>query len=527
MEKQKNQYANGRKVRKLKDFSDGPASARHIKHILSLVCGVLIWWLLSLMPGVGVILAGPQDIIRKALPELLNDGSSGEFERFLLVKHIRWSFQRVLLGWAIAFAAAIPTAFLMGWYRTFRDIVDPWIQFLRTIPPIALIPMVILLMGTGEKAKITVIFITAFLVMTVTIYQGNQMKKFTAILLALVLVLGLAACSSNKPQNPQPTPQETTQEPQTQATEDPGPAPATINVIYHPTIGGSTAIATAISQGYFEEENLTVNLQMYTSGPPEIAAMVAKQADVGFIGSGAAWLAFSGQVNIIALDNIALTEEIITRADNGINSIADLKGKTVAVQEGAAGYTLLVVALQEAGISVSDVKILNISNDNLASTFSDASIDAWAGWKPATTSLKEALGGEGAFTLLANNASYPEYAFPSTWVANKEFVAENPDVVQRFVNALTKAQIYRSENGSQACAYASTYAQQATNELTVQLADVIFPSAEQFKEYYNTDSFYNMLVNLRSTQAEKVTGEIPMEEVYIDTFAKAAIAELG
>ena len=36
-----------------------------------------------------------------------------------------------------------------------------------------------------------------------------------------------------------------------------------------------------------------------------------------------------------------------------------------------------------------------------------------------------------------------------------------------------------------------------------------------------------MLVNLRSTQAEKVTGEIPMEEVYIDTFAKAAIAELG
>ena len=181
MEKQKNQYANGRKVRKLKDFSDGHASARHIKHILSLVCGVLIWWLLSLMPGVGVILAGPQDIIRKALPELLNDGSSGEFERFLLVKHIRWSFQRVLLGWAIAFAAAIPTAFLMGWYRTFRDIVDPWIQFLRTIPPIALIPMVILLMGTGEKAKITVIFITAFLVMTVTIYQGIRNLDYTLV----------------------------------------------------------------------------------------------------------------------------------------------------------------------------------------------------------------------------------------------------------------------------------------------------------------------------------------------------------
>lgn len=181
MEILKKQSADGRKVRKLKDFSDGPASARTIKHILSLACGILIWWLLSMMPGVGVILAGPQDIIRKALPELMNDGASGEFERFLLLKHIRWSFQRVFLGWAIAFIAAIPTAFLMGWYRTFRDIVDPWIQFLRTIPPIALIPMVILLMGTGEKAKITVIFITSFLVMTVTIYQGIRNLDYTLV----------------------------------------------------------------------------------------------------------------------------------------------------------------------------------------------------------------------------------------------------------------------------------------------------------------------------------------------------------
>ena len=353
------------------------------------------------------------------------------------------------------------------------------------------------------------------------------MKKIVALLLALMMMLSIVGCSQSGTQTSTPPAEESKAPEVVQPTEDPGPEPATLNVIYHPTIGGATAIATAIAQGYFEEENLTVNLQMYTSGPPEIAAMVAGQADIGFIGSGAAWLAFSGQVNIIALDNIALTEEILTRADSGIASIADLKGKTIAVQEGAAGYTLLVVALQEAGLTASDVKILNISNDNLASTFGDTSIDAWAGWKPATTSLKEALGGEGAYTLLANNATYPEYAFPSTWVANKDYVAKNPDVVQRFVNALTKAQIYRSANGNQACAYASTYAQQATNELTGQLADAIFPSAEQFAEYYNTDAFFNMLVNLRATQAAKVTGEIPMEEVYIDTFVKAAIAELG
>ena len=169
------------KPRKLKDFSEGSRTVRTITMILSVLGGIALWTLLSMLPGVGSILAGPQDIIEKALPELLNDGATGEFERMLLLKHIYWSSRRVLGGWAVAFLSAVPVAFLMGWYKTFRNVVDPWIQFFRTIPPIALIPMVILLMGTGEKAKITVIFVTSFLVMTVTVYQGVKNIDMTLV----------------------------------------------------------------------------------------------------------------------------------------------------------------------------------------------------------------------------------------------------------------------------------------------------------------------------------------------------------
>ncbi len=294
-----------------------------------------------------------------------------------------------------------------------------------------------------------------------------------------------------------------------------------INVIYHPTIGGATAIAAAISQGYFEEEDLKVNLQMYTSGPPEIAAMVAGQAEFGFIGSGAAWLAFSGQVDIVALDNLALTEQIITRADSGIESLADLAGKTIAVQEGAAGYTLLIVCLRENGLTPADVKILNIANDNIPSTYNDKSIDAWAGWKPAMNSLATVLG-ENA-KVLADNTTYPEYAFPSTWVANKEYIEKNPEITQRFVRALTKGQIYRAEHPEEACASASTYAQQSTADLTAQLPDVIFPTAEEFKTYYTEGSFKAMLANLKATQAEKVTGDLTIDDICKDEFVKNAI----
>ena len=170
-----------KKPRKLKDVSEGPVMQRRVILICSVIGGVLLWWFLSTLPGVGVILAGPQDIIKRALPELMNNGATGEYERYLLLKHIRWSFQRVFSGWAIAFLAAVPIAFLMAWYRVFRYCVDPWIQFFRTIPPIALIPMVILLMGTGEQAKTTVIFITSFLVMTVTIFQGVKNIDMTLV----------------------------------------------------------------------------------------------------------------------------------------------------------------------------------------------------------------------------------------------------------------------------------------------------------------------------------------------------------
>lgn len=169
------------KARKLKDFSDGKQSTKIITMAFSLICGVLLWWGISNLHGVGTIIAGPQDIIEKALPELLSDGQSGDFERYLLLKHIYWSLRRVLGGWILAFCCAIPMAFLMGWYRVFRNVVDPWMQFFRTIPPIALIPMVILLMGTGEKSKIAVIFVTAFLVMTVTIYQGVRNIDLTLV----------------------------------------------------------------------------------------------------------------------------------------------------------------------------------------------------------------------------------------------------------------------------------------------------------------------------------------------------------
>lgn len=153
-----------RKSRKLKDFSDGKLSTRRIIRSCSIVIGFLVWYLLTLIPSINTFLASPAQVWDGLMQETSADG------RYWL--DIGMSLNRVLVGFGIAFLCSIPIAFLMGWYPKFRNAVEPWIQFFRTIPPIALIPLIILAMGLGEKPKYTIIFLAAFLVMVVTIYQG-------------------------------------------------------------------------------------------------------------------------------------------------------------------------------------------------------------------------------------------------------------------------------------------------------------------------------------------------------------------
>jgi NitT/TauT family transport system permease protein len=95
---------------------------------------------------------------------LLGDGT--------LESDIGASLTRVLIGFALGSGIAIPLGFLMGWYPPVRAILEPWTQFFRTIPPLAIIPLAIVLMGIGEVPKVFVITLASFLVSIVATFQG-------------------------------------------------------------------------------------------------------------------------------------------------------------------------------------------------------------------------------------------------------------------------------------------------------------------------------------------------------------------
>lgn len=152
-----------------------PRTLLIVLNVVSLVGGIGIWWLLALN---GFQLPTPDEVVRKAIM-LWNNG--------ILQEDIVASLSRILIGFLLGSALAIPVGFLMGWYTVARGLFEPWVQFFRTIPPLALLPLVLVLMGIGEVPKIFVIFLAAFLACVIATYQGVVSVDRTMINAARVL----------------------------------------------------------------------------------------------------------------------------------------------------------------------------------------------------------------------------------------------------------------------------------------------------------------------------------------------------
>ncbi|MDO5722613.1 MAG: ABC transporter permease [Actinomycetaceae bacterium] len=145
---------------------------------VSVIGGIGIWWLLS---ATDIQLPPPPEVVEKFVAMLANGTWFSDTGA---------SLARVLTGFTLGTALAIPIGFLMGWYTVARGIFEPWIQFFRTVPPLAIIPLAIVLMGIGEQPKIFVIFLAAFLSCVISTFQGVISVDKTLINAARVLGAG-------------------------------------------------------------------------------------------------------------------------------------------------------------------------------------------------------------------------------------------------------------------------------------------------------------------------------------------------
>jgi NitT/TauT family transport system permease protein len=126
--------------------------------------------LINVVIGLGIILIGWQAIVLsgryessllpsplmviKAMEELVVNGT--------LFTHIKVSLLRFFVGYSSAVILAVVLGLILGWFQKIWDIVDPIVQILRPISPIAWFPFIVLWLGIGDIPAVAIIFIAAF-----------------------------------------------------------------------------------------------------------------------------------------------------------------------------------------------------------------------------------------------------------------------------------------------------------------------------------------------------------------------------
>ena len=91
---------------------------------------------------------------------------------YTLLKHIIESVYRVFWGFLIAASFSIPLGILMGWSKRLRDMLNPLLELLRPIPPLAWIPLAIFWFGIGIKSAAFIIFLGAFFPILLSTVSG-------------------------------------------------------------------------------------------------------------------------------------------------------------------------------------------------------------------------------------------------------------------------------------------------------------------------------------------------------------------
>jgi len=131
------------------------------------ISNVLLWIMVIAVWQIGAVIYGP-DVIPgplatlKSAGELIADGS--------LLHYIGISFYRVFVGWVLGSSIAIPLGLLIGRVTIVRIFAEPFLNFIRFIPPIAFITLFLVWFGIGEQSKIALIlYATLFIVIMNTL----------------------------------------------------------------------------------------------------------------------------------------------------------------------------------------------------------------------------------------------------------------------------------------------------------------------------------------------------------------------
>ncbi|MFC0710238.1 aliphatic sulfonate ABC transporter substrate-binding protein [Azorhizophilus paspali] len=203
----------------------------------------------------------------------------------------------------------------------------------------------------------------------------------------------------------------------------------------------STLIVLLKARGTLEKnlsaQGIRLSWHEFTSGQPLLEALnvgnLDLTADVAdtvpvFAQAAGAHLAYFAQE-----EPSPAAQAILVRADSPLRSLADLKGKRVAVTKAAGSHYLLLAALAEAGLKFSDIEPAYLTPADGRAAFENAKVDAWVTWEPFLSGAQRQL----STRTLADGkklAAYQRY-----YLTSQRFAKEHPQVLEAVFAELVKA----------------------------------------------------------------------------------------
>jgi sulfonate transport system substrate-binding protein len=184
-----------------------------------------------------------------------------------------------------------------------------------------------------------------------------------------------------------------------------------------------------------QEQGVSVEWNLFPAGPQLLEALNAGAIDFGHTGEAPPIFAQAAGADLVYVGNERPNpkgEGILVLNDSPVQTINDLKGKTIVLNKGSNVHYFLVKALESAGLQYSDVKIVFLPPGDARIAFEAGNADAWAIWDPFFTNAKVALNarillnGEG---LVSNREFY---------LAARPFLDENPQVIKVILEELDK-----------------------------------------------------------------------------------------
>lgn len=241
-------------------------------------------------------------------------------------------------------------------------------------------------------------------------------------------------------------------------------------------------------------EGVDVKWAEFTAGPVLLEGLNVGSIDFGTAGEAPPIFAQAAGANLVYVGSeppSPASEAILVPHDSPLKTVADLKGKKVALNKGSNVHYLLVKALEKAGLAYKDVQTIFLAPADARAAFERGSIDAWVIWDPfqaaAEVQLKARVLADGA-GLVANHQFF---------LASRTYTEKNPKIISIVLDELDKVDQWSSKNLKETAQIlaAQTGLDQATVELaTKRLSYGVKPITPQViaEQQKIADAFYEL-----------------------------------